>query len=265
MSQESSDQEHVRPYVFRDETSRSMHFSLHEIQSRMRLHDPHALDLRYTRTMMGFLMFAPCPQRIMMMGLGGGSLAKFCHHHLPQAHMDVVEINPHVIALREEFGVPADGPRFRVIQADGARFIREVVQHYDVLLLDAFDDQGLPGPLASARFYRDCADALQPGGVLVANLPASLQHLSACLQRIRMAFGGAVLVVGDDDLENVVVFAFKLGVGQSLACHVDACVCPAGLDASAREQLMPAFDGIAQAWARRVSARTKEKAVQSVD
>lgn len=265
MSQEPTDAGHVQPYVFKDDTSRSMHFSLHEIQSRMRLQDPQALDLRYTRTMMGFLLFHPCPQRIAMMGLGGGSLAKFCHHHLPAAHMDVVEINPHVIALREEFGVPVDGPRFRVIEADGARFIREAAQHYDVLLLDAFDDQGLPGQLASARFYRDCADALQPGGVLVANLPASLHHLSVCLKRIRMAFGGAVLVVGDDDLENVVVFAFKLGVGQSLACRADACVCPSELDASARDQLMPAFEGITQAWARLVRAQAKEKAVQSFD
>ena len=67
----------------------------------MDLRDPSALDLEYTQTMMGFLLFLPQPQRIAMIGLGGGSLAKFCHRYLPRTRIQVVEINPHVIALRD--------------------------------------------------------------------------------------------------------------------------------------------------------------------
>ena len=53
---------------------------------------------------------------------GGGSLAKFCYRHLPDTCITVVEINPHVIALRDEFKVPPDDRRFRVVEADGVHF-----------------------------------------------------------------------------------------------------------------------------------------------
>lgn len=72
-----------------------------------------------------------------MVGLGGGSLAKFCHRHLPEVQIEVVEINPHVIALRNEFQVPADSARFTVLHDDGARFVRERARPCDVLIVDS--------------------------------------------------------------------------------------------------------------------------------
>src|SRR5262245_24128131 len=97
-----------RPPMFIAETSttKSLHFSAHQIQSRMDLRKPFALSLEYTRTMMGFLLFEPAPESILMIGLGGGSLAKFCYRYLPACRIKVVEINPNVIALRREFLVP---------------------------------------------------------------------------------------------------------------------------------------------------------------
>jgi spermidine synthase len=87
----------------------------------MQFQNPHALALEYTRTMMGFLLFNPEPQNIAMLGLGGGSLAKFCYRYLPQSRIQVVEINPQVIALRDEFHVPPDDKRFGVVRGDGAQ------------------------------------------------------------------------------------------------------------------------------------------------
>ena len=100
------------PFVRKGLTSQSLYFSIEEVQSRMQLQHPDALDLRYTRTMMGFLRFLPAPEAIAMIGLGGGSLAKFCHRHLPKARIDVAELNPHVIALRDAFGSPRTAGAF---------------------------------------------------------------------------------------------------------------------------------------------------------
>src|SRR5262249_337568 len=108
--------QHVKPFIYESLSSKALHFSIGEIQSRMQLSDPDALNLEYTGTMMGFLMFNPDPASIAMIGLGGGSLAKFCHRYLPRATLQVVEINPHVIAMRDEFHVPRDGAHFRVIR-----------------------------------------------------------------------------------------------------------------------------------------------------
>ena len=50
----------------------------------MSLDEPDALVTAYTRKMMAFLLFNPAPKRIAMVGLGGGSLAKFCYRNLPK-------------------------------------------------------------------------------------------------------------------------------------------------------------------------------------
>lgn len=255
---------HVQPYVFEDSASKSLHFSIHEIQSRMRLHSPHALDLRYTRTMMGFLMFKPRPERIAMVGLGGGSLAKFCHHYLPDAHLDVAEINPHVIALRDTFCIPPDDHRFKVIAADGAAFIRDVTTRYDVLLLDGFDDQGLPPDLASDRFYRNCARALQPGGMLVANFPAGQSGLKTYVKRIQRHFADQVVQVGYEGLDNIIVLAFKPQDGQKPPARLGVLGRPACLDDEAWEQLMPSFAQIAKAWNDSVFTQAKHVKSQHV-
>jgi spermidine synthase len=121
-SQESV--QHVRPFVYESLHSKALHFTICEVQSSMRLQDPYALDLEYTRMMMGFLLFMAEPQNITMIGLGGGSLAKFCYRYLPQTRILVVEINPHVIALRDAFHIPSDDDRFSVARADGAQYVR---------------------------------------------------------------------------------------------------------------------------------------------
>ncbi len=201
--------DHVKPYVHDTLDTRSLHFSLTEIQSRMQLLRPDALDLEYTRTMMGWLLFKPQPERIAMIGLGGGSLAKFCHRHLPQAAIVAVEINPHVIALRDAFQVPPDSARFQIIEAEGGRFVRDTGQRFDVLMVDAFDAQGMPAALGSRRFYDDCLDVLQPAGLLVVNLHAGHRHCPVYIERIRASFGENVLRVDDRDGSNSIVFASK--------------------------------------------------------
>ena len=185
----------------------SLHFAWHETQSCMDLRHPDALHLEYTRTMMGFLLFIPEPRHIAMVGLGGGSLAKFCHRHLPKTRIQVVEINPHVIALRDEFQVPPESRRFSVIQGDGAAFVGSAPRHCDVLLLDGYDHEGLPTSLSSQRFYDDCRDMLAPDGMLVVNLHCSQARWQQQVARIRRSFDGAVVTVDDDDGSNSVVFA----------------------------------------------------------
>ncbi len=249
MSRRSKPHDHVKPYVYEDVFAKSLHFSVHEIQSRMRHHQPDGLDLNYTRTMMAFLLFVPRPEGIAMVGLGGGSLAKFCHRHLARAHMDVVEINPHVIALRDEFGIPPDGERFRVIAADGAQYMQDIALRYDVLLLDGFDDQGLPRQLASQSFYQACHHALRPGGVLAANFPPSAAGAHRAIRRLKKVFGAATLVIQPNEDENAIVLAFKPATECAAPPkRLGIMSRPWGMDDEAWGHLMPVFASVAKAW-----------------
>lgn len=231
--------QHVKPFVYESLSSKALHFSISEIQSRMQILDPHALDLEYTRTMMGFLLFMPEPRSITMLGLGGGSLAKFCYRYLPQAQIQVVEINPHVIALRNEFHVPPDDARFTVVPGDGAKFVRNGTPRCDVLMVDGYDSDGLPSGLSSQRFYDDCLDMLQPEGIMVANLHQAAPRYKICVDRIRRSFNDAVFVVDDGEQGNSIVFACK---GRRFEQYRPGVVRrPRNLHRAAAEQLLAAF------------------------
>lgn len=169
---------------------RTLEFQPGMVQSEMSLADPDRLVLSYARAMMCFVLFQPRPAHIVLVGLGGGSLAKFCHRYLPHSRITVIELRADVIALREQFAVPPDDERLRVVHADASRYMATLRGAADVLLVDGFDEDGLPPALGSAAFYADCWRALRPGGVLVANVfsydpqyPAVLRRLRACFQQ----------------------------------------------------------------------------------
>jgi len=199
------------PFVRSQDGVVSLHFTLGETQSSMRADRPDELQIDYTRTMMGFLLLQPRPREIVMIGLGGGSLAKFCLRHLPSARMTVVENNPGVIALREAFRIPDDNGRFRVVAADGAAYLRERTDGIDVLLVDGFDENGQPPALCSQAFYDDCRRALAPGGVLVVNLHADDAGHDLRARRIAAAFGGHAVQAMASGQANCVVFAVRDG------------------------------------------------------
>ena len=234
--------QYVKPFVKEDAQGKSLHFTLGELQSRMLTASPWRLEVDYTRTMMGFLLFQPAPARLGMIGLGGGSLAKFCYRHLPASEMLVLEINPHVIALRREFQVPDDDARFQVITADGALFLQAQAHEFDVLLVDGFDHQGQPAALCTPGFYADCHAALSPTGVLTVNLHYDHPDYPVLVERIRRAFGGNAVEALSAEKSNSVVFASK---GPSIAPRsMSVRRALAGMADPARQQLKPELERI---------------------
>lgn len=179
------------------------------VQSEMNIDQPDELFLSYTRAMMSFLLFEPSPASIAMIGLGGGSLAKYCYRYLPQTEITVVEINPDVIALRNEFAIPGDNERFKVLLGDGAGFVAEADGQFNVLIVDGFDAGGLPDELSSQRFYDDCYAVLADGGIMVANLWAGYPNHEEYLARIYNSFADRVVTVDAEDSPNKIVLAMK--------------------------------------------------------
>jgi spermidine synthase len=196
---------------------RTLEFVAGNVQSEMRLSHPSALLLAYTRAMMCFALFVPRPRHILMVGLGGGSLAKFCYRHFPQARITVVELRADVIALREQFCVPPDDARFRVVHGDAAGWLAGVPDSVDVLVVDGFDAAGLPPALGSSRFYADCRRALRHGGVLVANIFSYDPHYPAMLGRLQLMFGGHVSWLDKVAGNNRILFAVKAPLDGSAA------------------------------------------------
>ncbi len=196
-----------RPFIIDDGETRQLLFSLDFIQSAMRIDDPFALEFAYTRKMMAFVLFVSNPRHVLMVGLGGGSLAKFCHRHLPRARLTVVEIDPDVIALRESFGVP-DDKRLAIVKADAAEYLPAAEGDTDVLLLDGFDSKGIAPAFLSRGFYRAARNRLRPGGIVVANFAGPRKYWSRHLALLNEAFEGRVQVGTVPGGDNHIAFAF---------------------------------------------------------
>jgi spermidine synthase len=198
-----------RPFIIDHGRTRNLFFTVSAIQSSMRLDDPHALIAAYTRKMMAFLLFRPAPRHVLMIGLGGGSLAKFCYRHLPRTRITVVEISAEVIALRDAFSIPADDDRFEIIHDDGAAFLANAHIRPDIIMIDAFDEDGVSPALAERGVYRSASQCLTPDGVLVMNLSGEKSRYTAHVESLREAFPGSIRLVPVAEGDNVVLFAFK--------------------------------------------------------
>jgi spermidine synthase len=199
----------VAPGVHDEDGVRCLRFNEGVVQSSMRISEPFELDLSYTQTMMGFLLFNAEPRHILLVGLGGGSLSKYCHRQFPQARITTLEINPDVIALRDKFLIPPDDERFQVIQADASEYLARSDVQADILLLDGYDAAGLPHCLCSESFYSNCWQALTAHGVLVANLWNGEPNRAVYLDRLNGIFDGRVWWSRPNDSNSLIVFAVK--------------------------------------------------------
>ncbi|MDO5505725.1 MAG: fused MFS/spermidine synthase [Pseudoxanthomonas suwonensis] len=212
-------------------------------QSRMLRLAPDRLFVPYTRTMLGALLLRPDPRRIGIIGLGGGSQVKWCHRHLPAACIEVVEINPHVIAMRRRFRIPDDDARLTVIEGDGARFVQQCPGRYDLLLVDGYDEQGIPAALATQGFHDACHAALAPGGAMASNLYAP--ELAPHLARLRRSFGKRLLLLPEPTMRNQVAFGWH--AGTSWPATFDPSRARAGVSRRGARELHDVFVRVADA------------------
>ena len=198
-----------KPFVFDDDHLRLLYLSPECMQSAMRLDAPERLICGYSRVMMSFLLLNPAPRHIILIGLGGGSLVKYCYRYLPDCRITAIEINADVIALRDQFLIPADDERFCVIHADALPYLASMQCDADVILIDAFDQHGLVPALNTAAFYQDCYRNLRSGGILLSNVGGKPSMLAPMLSRLRQQFARQVCWIKSPDSYNLIVFAMK--------------------------------------------------------
>ena len=199
-----------KAFLIEEVEYRSMCFALDGCtQSEMRIDDPDALVNEYTREMMGFLAFQPRPKHIVIVGLGGGSLVKYCHRYLPSTRITAVEIDPTVLELRSQFLVPPDDDRLTVIQADGAAHVTQMVQQderVDAILVDAYDHAGISHSVVERSFVENARQILGADGVFVMNLVAENAEARRHIETVREVFGDTINIAMQRG-GNLVIFA----------------------------------------------------------
>ncbi len=161
--------------VFEQYGERCMNFNELEAggrQSCFELEDPDKLVFEYTRLMATALLVKPDPSAILIVGLGGGTLPIALHKLLPQAVIDTVELDPAVVRVAQKYFGYEAGPRQRVFVEDGREFIERAHREgrqYDIVMLDAFDEDYIPPHLLTVEFLQHVRGILAPDGLVVAN------------------------------------------------------------------------------------------------
>jgi len=164
-------------YVYQEGPNRVLRFAPRGArQSVARPGHPEHLELLYTQGAVAALAAVEDPRRVLVVGLGGGSLPRFILHYFPSARVDAVDIDPVVVeAAQKWFELPRppapEAERLRVHVADGRAFLEGAgAARWDVIILDAYGNASPPPALTTAEFLGAVRDHLAPGGVAVANV-----------------------------------------------------------------------------------------------
>ena len=181
---------------FSDEGAiRHLHLDSVWIQGSMLIDSPQVLVHQYVQRMMAWLLFVDAAtvtrRRAMQLGLGAGSLTKFCHKVLRMQTV-AIEINPKVLtACRGWFKLPAENTRLQVVLADAAQEICNPRWWgtVDALQIDLYDHDAAAPVLDSEAFYADCRRLLTDDGCLTVNLFGRASSYARSVEKIAAVFG----------------------------------------------------------------------------
>lgn len=139
-------------------------------ESVTNLRDPDDLPVHYTRSMTTALAYPNELKKILMIGLGGGSISTYLGRAMPEPAIDTVEIDPGVItAAKKYFGI-RETDRVKYAAADGRVALKRNPQKYDLILIDAFHGGYVPFHLLTKEFYTLVKERLSPSGAAVFNV-----------------------------------------------------------------------------------------------
>jgi spermidine synthase len=199
----------VRVVDYPKEGRRCLHFSKSRgVQSSMILKAPDQLDLRYSRSMTAALALHPAPKDVLLVGLGGASLPKFIQRQFPDVRLDIVELDPDVVKVCQEYFEFKGTPNTRVIVMDGRMYFKRSPKQYDVILLDAYAADRIPFHMCTLEFVELVKSRLKPAGLVATNLweHAVNRFYMAELKTYQATFPQTYIFKAGDS-GNIIVFA----------------------------------------------------------
>ena len=156
--------------------------------STVNLKDPDDLPIPYTSTMTAALLYPETAKRILMVGLGAGSISTYLTRAMPEATIDVVELDGDVIAAGKTYFGLQETDKVHFIESDGRVYLNRHKEPHDLVILDAFRELGVPFHLLTREFYDLLKARLAPGGAAVFNVTGGTKLTSSTLVTLRAVF-----------------------------------------------------------------------------
>ena len=230
--------------VYDADGQRCMRFGRHNAgrQSCVQLQNPDALVLDYTKMLLAALYLNPDPKKILIIGLGGGTLPRVLQKIIPQASIDSVELDPSVVKVAQRFFGFSPAAGSSVVVEDGRVFVKRAQKQgkkYDLVILDAFDHVYIPEHMLTIEYLREVRSLVSQDGVLAANTFSSSRLYDSESATYASAWGpfynlkasNRVILARNDRLPSMAEIKANAG-------RIDEKLRPFGAD---KEKLLPLF------------------------
>jgi spermidine synthase len=162
-------------------------------ESVTNLADSDDLPLPYSRAMTASLAYPQEIKKILMLGLGGGSISTYLGRFMPDVAIDTVEIDQGVIDAAQKFFGIRQTERVRYIEGDGRVFLKRNQSPYDLILLDAYQGGYVPFHLLTKEFYELVKQRLTAGGAVAFNVHEGSRLYNSTYVTLMSVFGNVAL------------------------------------------------------------------------
>lgn len=136
--------------------------------------NPDLLSLSYTKVQVSSIIMSPNPKKILLLGLGGASIAKAINFLHPEAHFDIVEINKDLVDVSKQYFGFSPNENTKIHIEDGIKFLQQSPEEtYDIVILDIFGKDYIPPEVLKKSFVQNVYRVLKKNGVVTANTFAS--------------------------------------------------------------------------------------------
>lgn len=179
-------------------------------QTLIDLRDPDALFLEYTKLLFAGMLITDKPYNILVIGLGGGVVPMAINRYIPDAEIDVVDIDGEVVDVAEKFFFFKLGRNIRVHILDGRSFIKQKIadtsfKKYDMVILDAFNSSSIPEHLLTKEFLKELVQVLDSKGVVAANVLSDNKLFHSILKTYQKVFKRYYLFMGGQARNAILV------------------------------------------------------------
>jgi spermidine synthase len=180
------------------------------VQSEINLARPELLPLPLNRAMLAGILFEETPQRVLLVGTGGGATARYFSHRFPNVKGEAVEISESIISIAKNYFEFPAGEQWQIIHNDIKHYIQDCPHQYDLILIDIAVGKVTPEWIMDDHFLSRCRAILTPQGqvafnVLVHDGNQFMQHLAA----IRRIFERRTVCISMPNYRNTVILAFN--------------------------------------------------------
>ncbi len=154
---------------------------------------------------LAFLNAAPAD--VLYVGLGVGAMPRYLSKHYPQANIDVAEIDPDVLPVAQKYFYFSETEKMKVHTDDGRLFIKRTRKRYDMIVLDAYQNDSIPFHLTTIEFLKEVKSRLKDNGIVVANIVSSYRNkfFDSMVMTYRKVFSRVYVFKGKKSINYIFV------------------------------------------------------------